>query len=68
MRWNMLRMERTMPGLLGILAPVSASLLVVFVGPESAGAGEISKISEGRIHMIEASGTVLPHGSKSGWE
>jgi hypothetical protein len=31
-------------------------------------AGEIFKISGGKIHEIEAMGFILPYGSKTGWE
>jgi len=31
-------------------------------------AGEIFKISGGQIHEIEANGTVVPYGAKSGWD
>lgn len=31
-------------------------------------AGEIFKISDGKIHEIEANGTVVPYGASSGWD
>lgn len=37
-------------------------------GPINLQAGEIFKISGGKIHEIEANGFLLPYGSGSGWE
>jgi hypothetical protein len=38
------------------------------VGPSNLQAGEIFKIRGGKIHEIEANGSLLPYGAMTGWE
>ena len=53
---------------IGIVGVPGVDTVPMPFGPINLQAGEIFKISGGKIHEIEANGFLLPYGAKSGWE